>query len=236
VQQVIRLESILDRSFSHHHKIYHLNKHKNNNHMKKAFRYFASNLIVLTVTTLVFIGWTSGPTRKQFVIEPIQPRMIVLDSGKVRFQLPEHFSETSELIDYFKKLDPTILCWFEYENNLKEKYTITVTKLDCLEEMPMEIAFNENIIKYNLINEGATIARLMDFGIFDSKGKRYRYKKTRLNEINKIIYYFMENDNARYVYQLALIQFTEPNLFSDSLIAVVAHSFDFIQNPGAKIK
>jgi hypothetical protein len=204
--------------------------------MKNAFRYITSRLIVVTVTTLLVTGWTSSPTRKQIVVEPIKPGLIVLDSGKVRFQLPEHFSETSGLNEYFKKLDPTILCWFEYENDLKEKYTITVTKLDCLEEMPMEIAFNENIIKYNLINEGPTIAKLMDFGIFDLNGKRYRYKTTRLNEINKIIYYFMENDNARYVYQLALIQFTEPNLFSDSLIAKVAHSFDFIQKPRAKIK
>lgn len=204
--------------------------------MKNAFRYITSRLIVVTVTSLLFTGWTSGPTRKQMITEPIDPGMIVLDSGKVRFQLPAYFSETSGLNEYFKKLDPTILCWFEYENDLKKKYTITVTKLDCLEEMPMEIAFNENIIKYNLINEGPTIARLMDFGIFDLNGKRYRYKKTRLNEINKIIYYFMENDNARYVYQLALIQFTEPNLFSDSLIAKAAHSFDFIQKPGAKIK
>lgn len=204
--------------------------------MKNAFRHIASSLIILTVTTLIFAGWTSGPTRKQIVIEPIKPRMIVLDSGKVSFQLPEHFSETAILVDYIKKKEPTILCWFEYENDLKVNYTITVTKLDCVEETPMEIAFNENIIKYNLINEGATIARLMDFGIFDLNGKRYRYKKTRLNEINKIIYYFMENDNARYVYQLALIQFTETNQFSDSLIAEVAHSFNYIQKPVNNIK
>ncbi|HZL09732.1 MAG TPA: hypothetical protein VFC65_07025 [Prolixibacteraceae bacterium] len=119
---------------------------------------------------LAFTGWTSGLTRKQMIYEPINPGIIVLDSGKVRFHLPEQFSETSALIEYFKKFDPAILCWFEYENDLKEKYTITVTKFDCLKEMPMEIAFNESITKYNLINEGADIAKLMDFGIFDLNG------------------------------------------------------------------
>jgi hypothetical protein len=189
---------------------------------------FTSGLLIAAVVAMVPGGCSKTPaTRKQIVIKPLTRNTVELDSGRIRVQVPLIFSEATELLKSTKKMDDETLHLFVYEDVFKQKFTLIVRKCDYGAARPMEIAFIEDIVKLYVIQKGEEIYHVMDFGVNDYKGKRYRYQIVRHENLNKMTYYFMENDSSQYIYELALVQFTPFNQYSDSLITNIAHSFEF---------
>jgi hypothetical protein len=203
--------------------------------MEKSFSCILSGLLIVVVVAMVPGGCSKSPARKQIVIKPLTRNTVELDSGRVRVQIPLIFSEAPELLESNKNVDTETLRLFVYEDVFKQKYTLIARKCDYGAAKPMEIAFVEDVVKFYVNQEGAKIYHVMDFGINDFKGKRYRYQIVSNKTLNKMTYYFMENDNSRYIYELALVQFTPFNQYSDSLITNIAHSFEFTGEKKLKI-
>ena len=195
--------------------------------MEKSFSCILSGLLIVVVVAMVPGGCSKSPARKQIVIKPLTRNTVELDSGRVRVQIPLIFSEAPELLKSTQNVDTETLRLFVYEDVFKQKFTLVARKCDYGAARPMEIAFIEDIVKFYRSEEGSEFYHLLDFGVNDFKGRRYRYQIVSNKNLNKMTYYFMENDNSRYIYELALVQFTPFNQYSDSLISNIAYSFEF---------
>jgi hypothetical protein len=160
--------------------------------------------------------------------------MIVVDSGKIGLVLPERSQKADQAFsDLLEEIKPGTIFVYKADTLLEETPLFWLFKSISDSIIPMEIVFIEHTVKVIPELDGQR-SRLIDFGVFDEDGRRYRYKFTQPPPFErkkfKLMYFFMENDSAYSLYELGIIFDEKQYNYADSVLFNIAESFIFLDH------
>lgn len=156
--------------------------------------------------------------------------LTIISDSSIGFVLPAYSIPVPELLEQLKRLNQNLIYVARIDTTLRSPLLFSVSKYLSDTIIPMEIFFIEKTIKYNMRNYSYDY-HLINFGSYDNKGKRYRYKITKPYDYNgyKTMFFFMKNDLDSIQYEIAVLAKDEYYDYSDLVISKIAESFVFLK-------
>ncbi|HPI86331.1 MAG TPA: hypothetical protein PLR01_08150 [Bacteroidales bacterium] len=200
-------------------------------HQSAMSRTICTFLLRISISVLLLSDYSL--TIGQPGIIKITDNAVIVDNGRVGLILPPRSRESDKAFtEALKELKPSLLLIYDADTLLKDTPQIFLSKSVADTIIPMEIVFIENCVKVLPELDGKR-STLLDFGVFDIDGRRYRYKTIQPPDPSdghiKMMFYFMKDDYSNSLYELGIIFKKEYFDFVEPMIISIAASFEFLE-------